>query len=185
MPECASAHCSEFQFSLFISWDGGPVSFPTVEHMLLSLTKTSWLELEVCCAVLLVPVSSWLQFRAFWNGAVCRNKLFRRCGYCSLPSQREVGCYWLHSLKSESWIWKAVRSQLIRFLTVLEHTMLFLPNIGRICLIGAKSVLVYSCSSVRIKNKTPQRAKSGQHRLGFDGIAFTKNASKFWGSIKK
>lgn len=56
--------------------------------------------------------------RAFGNGAVGGNMLFRRCSYCSLLAQREVGCYWLHSLKSESWIWKWVRSQLIRCLPV-------------------------------------------------------------------
>lgn len=152
MPEWASARCSEFQFPHFISRGGSPVSLPMLDHMLLSLTKTSWLELEVYCAVLLVPVSSWLLFRAFWNGAVCRNKLFRRCGYCSLPAQREFGCYWLHSLKSESWIGKWVRSQFMRFLTVLKHTMLFLPNVGRIGLIWAKGVMVCSYSSVRIEN---------------------------------
>lgn len=67
---------------------------------------------------------------------------------------------------------------LIRFLPMLEEAMLFLTNIGRICLTGAKGVLVCSCSSIRIENKTPQRAKS-EHRLGFDGTAFTMNASKF------
>lgn len=61
---------------------------------------------------------------------------------------------------------------------MLEQAVLFLPSIGRICLIGAKDVLVCSCSSVKIENETSQRAKCG-HRLGFDGTTFTASASNF------
>lgn len=122
-----------------------------------AVTKPSWLKLEVCCAVLLVPVSSWwaaVQGLVEW----CRNKLFRRCGYCSLLAEREVEYYWLHCLKSESRIWKWVRSQLIRFLPVLEQAVLFLPNIGKICLIGAKGWFVQVLLQ-KLKIKHPKGQK--------------------------
>lgn len=80
MPEWASVCCSEFQFTHFISRGDGPVSFPTVEHMPAVTHKDTMAKAGgvLCCPAgtseLLTAV------RAFWNGAVCRNKLFRRCG---------------------------------------------------------------------------------------------------------